>query len=128
MSVFWLDWILVKFRLYRNQKCWCILVYKLFLHFVSGVHQLCGKCIISFQNVDSMYAYFSLFAIGSQLSPEPQCSGIELLETDTFKLHCMQTMTGELILLNYLFILSNFYHNASMVLRGQSPSCNYILI
>ncbi|BFZ23434.1 hypothetical protein BsWGS_26473 [Bradybaena similaris] len=36
----------------------------------------------------------SLFAIGSQLSPEPQSSGIQALETDTFKLHCHQTMTG----------------------------------
>ena len=38
---------------------------------------------------------FRLFAIGSQLSPETHSSGIELLETDTFGLHCMQTMTGE---------------------------------
>ncbi|XP_059145171.1 trafficking protein particle complex subunit 4-like [Physella acuta] len=36
----------------------------------------------------------SLFAIGSQLSPEPNSSGIQSLETDTFKLHCHQTMTG----------------------------------
>ncbi|CAJ0953493.1 unnamed protein product [Ranitomeya imitator] len=36
-----------------------------------------------------------LFAIGSQLSPEPGSSGIEMLETDTFKLHCFQTLTGE---------------------------------
>uniref|UniRef100_A0A4W3IAE1 Trafficking protein particle complex subunit n=1 Tax=Callorhinchus milii TaxID=7868 RepID=A0A4W3IAE1_CALMI len=35
-----------------------------------------------------------LFAIGSQLSPEPGSSGIEVLETDTFKLHCFQTLTG----------------------------------
>lgn len=35
-----------------------------------------------------------LFAIGSQLSPEVGSSGIEMLETDTFKLHCFQTLTG----------------------------------
>ncbi|XP_075765807.1 trafficking protein particle complex subunit 4 isoform X2 [Pelodiscus sinensis] len=35
-----------------------------------------------------------LFAIGSQLSPELGSSGIEMLETDTFKLHCFQTLTG----------------------------------
>ncbi|KAI2563146.1 TRAPPC4 isoform 10 [Pan troglodytes] len=35
-----------------------------------------------------------LFAIGSQLSPEQGSSGIEMLETDTFKLHCYQTLTG----------------------------------
>lgn len=38
--------------------------------------------------------FHSLFAIGSQLSPEPGSSGIEMLETDTFKLHCFQTLTG----------------------------------
>ncbi|XP_075437604.1 LOW QUALITY PROTEIN: trafficking protein particle complex subunit 4 [Ascaphus truei] len=38
--------------------------------------------------------FHSLFAIGSQLSPEPGSSGIEMLETDTFKLHCYQTLTG----------------------------------
>lgn len=38
--------------------------------------------------------FFRLFAIGSQLSPEPHSSGIEVLETDGFKLHCYQTMTG----------------------------------
>ncbi|XP_064610323.1 trafficking protein particle complex subunit 4-like [Liolophura sinensis] len=38
--------------------------------------------------------FHSLFAIGSQLSPEPRSSGIELLETDTFNLHCFQTLTG----------------------------------
>ncbi|KAK7093756.1 trafficking protein particle complex subunit 4-like [Littorina saxatilis] len=38
--------------------------------------------------------FHSLFAIGCQLSPEPRSSGIEMLETDTFKLHCDQTMTG----------------------------------
>uniref|UniRef100_A0A2K5YWA3 Trafficking protein particle complex subunit n=1 Tax=Mandrillus leucophaeus TaxID=9568 RepID=A0A2K5YWA3_MANLE len=38
--------------------------------------------------------FHSLFAIGSQLSPEQGSSGIEMLETDTFKLHCYQTLTG----------------------------------
>ncbi|XP_068274263.1 trafficking protein particle complex subunit 4 isoform X3 [Nyctibius grandis] len=38
--------------------------------------------------------FHSLFAIGSQLSPEVGSSGIEMLETDTFKLHCFQTLTG----------------------------------
>ncbi|XP_064650865.1 trafficking protein particle complex subunit 4-like [Lineus longissimus] len=38
--------------------------------------------------------FHSLFAIGSQLSPEPRSSGIEVLETDTFKLWCSQTLTG----------------------------------
>lgn len=38
--------------------------------------------------------FHSLFAIGSQLSPEVGSSGIEMLETDVFKLHCFQTLTG----------------------------------
>uniref|UniRef100_A0A6Q2Z5L9 Trafficking protein particle complex subunit n=1 Tax=Esox lucius TaxID=8010 RepID=A0A6Q2Z5L9_ESOLU len=39
--------------------------------------------------------FHSLFAIGSQLSPEVGSSGIEMLETDMFKLHCFQTLTGK---------------------------------
>ncbi|KAG8226855.1 hypothetical protein J437_LFUL004096 [Ladona fulva] len=35
--------------------------------------------------------FYPLFAIASQLSPEPKSSGIEILEADTFKLHCYQT-------------------------------------
>lgn len=38
--------------------------------------------------------FYPLFAIASQLSPEPRCSGIEVLEADTFKLYCYQTLTG----------------------------------
>lgn len=52
--------------------------------------------------------FYPLFAIASQLSPEPKSSGIEVLEADTFKLHCFQTLTGTgyfnklLSFLNYL--------------------------
>jgi len=38
--------------------------------------------------------FHSLFAISSQLSPEAKSSGIEMLEADTFKLYCFQTLTG----------------------------------
>lgn len=38
--------------------------------------------------------FYPLFAIASQLSPEPKSSGIQLLEADTFRLHCFQTLTG----------------------------------
>ncbi|CRL00702.1 CLUMA_CG013959, isoform A [Clunio marinus] len=38
--------------------------------------------------------FYPLFAIASQLSPEPKSSGIEILEADTFRLHCFQTLTG----------------------------------
>ena len=35
-----------------------------------------------------------LYAIACQLSPVQHSSGVEHLETDTFKLHCLQTQTG----------------------------------
>lgn len=38
--------------------------------------------------------FYPLFALAVQLSPETGSSGIQELETDTFKLHCMQTLTG----------------------------------
>lgn len=41
--------------------------------------------------------FYPLFAIASQLSPEPKSSGIETLEADTFKLYCFQTLTGDLL-------------------------------
>lgn len=43
--------------------------------------------------------WHSLHAIASQLSPLAGCSGIELLEADTFNLHCFQTLTGTKFLL-----------------------------
>lgn len=46
-------------------------------------------CLLSFS--------LRLFAIGSQLSPEVGSSGIEMLETDVFKLHCFQTLTGMIL-------------------------------
>nr|XP_002126416.1 trafficking protein particle complex subunit 4-like [Ciona intestinalis] len=38
--------------------------------------------------------FHSLYAISVQLSPESGSSGIQKLETDTFTLHCHQTVTG----------------------------------
>ena len=38
--------------------------------------------------------FYPLYAIAVQLSPELGSSGIKELETDTFKLHCSQTLTG----------------------------------
>ncbi|XP_011865899.1 PREDICTED: trafficking protein particle complex subunit 4 [Vollenhovia emeryi] len=38
--------------------------------------------------------FYPLFAIASQLSPELRSSGIEILEADTFRLYCFQTLTG----------------------------------
>ncbi|KJE89931.1 synbindin [Capsaspora owczarzaki ATCC 30864] len=38
--------------------------------------------------------FHSLYAITSNLSPQVQSSGIEVIETDTFKIQCKQTLTG----------------------------------
>ncbi|KAF5836619.1 component of TRAPP complex [Dunaliella salina] len=43
--------------------------------------------------------WHSMHAISSQLSPVPGCTGVELLEADTFTLHCFQTLTGTKFLL-----------------------------
>jgi hypothetical protein len=42
--------------------------------------------------------WHSMHAISQQLSPVSGCSGIELLQADTFDLHCFQSLTG--IILN----------------------------
>jgi len=38
--------------------------------------------------------FYPLFALAVQLSPDQGSSGIKELESDTFKLHCSQTLTG----------------------------------
>jgi len=38
--------------------------------------------------------FYPLYALAVQLSPEQGSSGIQELESDTFKLHCSQTITG----------------------------------
>ncbi|KAG9439320.1 hypothetical protein H6P81_019485 [Aristolochia fimbriata] len=38
--------------------------------------------------------WHSMHAISQQLSPMAGCTGIELLEADTFDLHCFQSLTG----------------------------------
>ncbi|KAK1370678.1 Trafficking protein particle complex subunit [Heracleum sosnowskyi] len=38
--------------------------------------------------------WHSMHAISQQLSPVSGCTGIELLEADTFDLHCFQSLTG----------------------------------
>lgn len=45
----------------------------------------------------------SVHAITSKISPVPGSSGIEMLETDSFRIHCFQTLTGT-YLQNELYI------------------------
>lgn len=50
--------------------------------------------------------FYPIFAMACQLSPEPKSSGIEVMEADTFKLHCFQTLTGKyynLVFIQFLF-------------------------
>ena len=42
--------------------------------------------------------WHSMHAISQQLSPISGCSGTELLEADTFDLHCFQSLTGTFFL------------------------------
>ncbi|PON66569.1 Sybindin-like protein [Trema orientale] len=50
--------------------------------------------------------WHSMHAISQQLSPLSGCSGIELLQADTFDLHCFQSLTGTFF---FFFFLSNGY-------------------
>lgn len=56
------------------------------------IYKYCCTCIVPVMII--FMSFLRLFAIGSQLSPEVGSSGIEMLETDMFKLHCFQTLTG----------------------------------
>ncbi|WIA44524.1 hypothetical protein OEZ86_007260 [Tetradesmus obliquus] len=47
----------------------------------------------------SICIWHSLHAIASQLSPAPGCGGIELLQAESFDLHCLQAPTGTKFLL-----------------------------
>jgi hypothetical protein len=57
--------------------------------------------------------FHSLYAIASQLSPVKHCSGIQQLETDTFKLHCLQTLTG----IKFIVITDPRRNNEDLLLR-----------
>jgi hypothetical protein len=59
--------------------------------------------------------FYPLFAIASQLSPELKSSGIEVLEADTFKLHCFQTLTGIIFVCEFYDL---FFVNVSSVNSG----------
>lgn len=63
--------------------------------------------------------FYPLFAIASQLSPEPRSSGIEVLEADTFKLHCFQTLTGNRGYSQPVHNYINFFFS-TMVLKRDS--------
>lgn len=57
--------------------------------------------------------FYPLFAIASQLSPEPKSSGIEVLEADTFKMQCFQTLTG----VKFMVVADNLQMGIDILLR-----------
>uniref|UniRef100_A0A2K6TAZ5 Trafficking protein particle complex subunit n=1 Tax=Saimiri boliviensis boliviensis TaxID=39432 RepID=A0A2K6TAZ5_SAIBB len=57
------------------------------------------RVLVAFGQRDGIRVGHAVLAINGmdgngKLSPEQGSSGIEMLETDTFKLHCYQTLTG----------------------------------
>ncbi|KAJ0637148.1 putative trafficking protein particle complex subunit [Helianthus annuus] len=54
--------------------------------------------------------WHSMHAISQQLSPIQGCSGIELLEADTFDLHCFQSLTGMYVYIFFIQIHSIIFH------------------
>ncbi len=61
---------------------------------MNNIHNTVVSVMIRYIYIYIFLSFLRLFAIGSQLSPEVGSSGIEMLETDMFKLHCFQTLTG----------------------------------
>jgi len=70
---------------------------------------------------------YRLYAIACQLSPVEHSSGVEHLETDTFKLHCLQTQTG---LYEYLLLKNYSDKNCFPVSRAKviSSCSQWILL
>ncbi|KAJ8100416.1 Sybindin-like protein [Lipomyces tetrasporus] len=57
--------------------------------------------------------FHAVYAIASQISPVPSSSGIEVLETEKFRLQCFQTLTGT----KFLLISEPRQQNTDAILR-----------
>ncbi|KAI9013305.1 hypothetical protein HDU85_000668 [Gaertneriomyces sp. JEL0708] len=57
--------------------------------------------------------FHGIHAIASRISPVPGSSGIELLEADTFKMYCFQTLTG----VKFLVVTDPTHPNAEAVTK-----------
>lgn len=57
--------------------------------------------------------FHGVHAIASQVSPEPNCHGIEVIESDKFKLHCLPTLTG----LKFLVLADPIHTNLEAFLK-----------
>lgn len=71
--------------------------------------------------------WHSMHAISQQLSPVAGCTGIELLEADTFDLHCFQSLTGTflpfcwymvLLKLSFPYRLTSYFHYVEAILSS----------
>ncbi|CAH2236523.1 jg8007 [Pararge aegeria aegeria] len=60
--------------------------------------------------------FYPLFALASQLSPVPKCSGIDTLTADSFKLSCFQTLTG-LSCVKFILVTDPNMQGSDVVLR-----------
>ena len=57
--------------------------------------------------------FHGIHAITSKISPVPSSSGIEMLETEAFRIHCYQTLTG----LKFLLITDPTHQQADVHMR-----------
>ncbi|KAK9461488.1 Sybindin-like protein [Lipomyces oligophaga] len=57
--------------------------------------------------------FHAVHAIASKISPVPPSSGIEVLETEKFRLQCFQTITGT----KFLLLSEPRQHNTDAILR-----------
>lgn len=68
--------------------------------------------------------FYSVFALASQLSPEMHSSGIQYLETETFKLHCLQTLTGWFV----IEMTAMLRHNLVVIVYNHCLGVKFFLI
>lgn len=57
--------------------------------------------------------FHGVYVIATQISPELKCQGIEVIEMDKFKLHCLSSLTG----LKFLVLADSTHTNLETFLR-----------
>ncbi|XP_011178573.1 trafficking protein particle complex subunit 4 [Zeugodacus cucurbitae] len=75
--------------------------------------KFCRPKLTTNEKIVQASTFYPLYAFASQLSPEPKSSGIEVLEADTFTLHCFQTLTG----VKFIIISETGLSGMDMLLR-----------
>ncbi|KAL7754473.1 hypothetical protein RI367_000454 [Sorochytrium milnesiophthora] len=89
--------------------------------------------------------FHGIHAITSRISPVPHSSGIELLETDAFKMACFQTLTGTKFLITAEptqqnmeqvtrriyevysdYVMKNPFHTPEMPIRSEGFDANLV--